>query len=306
MHVCGTRWSILFISLGEVLIHVFALDDKDSGDTCPTAEGPSVGLALMAHKRTIYSKIVATRRKCVNMYADGLDKVRKNLGHSIRNHPMKVAAASHRHIVIGAGSGTTATHSLQRALQLLGMHTSHYMDKPKYAEWATKLVNILGGQDAPNTPMSASAAAKCRQELRQFNYTSLPSTVDAVLDTPVAELFINILLSFPNAQVILTTRPAADWVRSRRKHDKSDGFVPFQEPCGLYIGYGATVFNDAELETLFDLNNELVRCLVPKKQLFEINVWTEPRKRMDSMMTELAGFLGIYDFDGEDLSFPNK
>eukprot|EP00930_Biecheleria_cincta_P092564 TRINITY_DN82528_c0_g1_i1.p1 TRINITY_DN82528_c0_g1~~TRINITY_DN82528_c0_g1_i1.p1 ORF type:complete len:100 (-),score=18.71 TRINITY_DN82528_c0_g1_i1:4-303(-) len=49
-------------------------------------------------------------------------------------------------------------------------------------------------------------------------------------------------------------------------------------------------------ERLFDLNNEFVRCVVPKERLFEINVFDGPT---DSIMLELSQFLGLPPLDAE-------
>jgi hypothetical protein len=215
-------------------------------------------------------------------------------------------ATSERNLILGAGSGSTATHSLQKALKMLGLTTSHYTDNHRHRKWARQILNLLGGAYAPDVPMNETSANACRQELRLFNYSSLSSSVDAVLDTPVAETFIDIFLSFPRARVILTSRPSSNWVRSRLSQDKDDGFVPLQEPCGLYLGFGRTKFDKKEIADLFDLNNRLVKCIVPKAQLFEINVWAEPQGRMDTMMTDLAQFLGIRNFRGNGIPFPHQ
>lgn len=258
----------------------------------------------MSQKITLHSWTMKLRR-CIDSYADSLDKVRPNLGLSMRSHPLTATSISERNVILGAGSGSTATHSLQKALRLLGFTTSHYIDSHKHHQWALQILNILGGPGAPAVPMNVSTVSTCKQQARLFNYTGLSSSIDAVLDTPVAEMFFNIFLSFPQARVILTTRPSADWVKSRLAQDLDDGFVPLQEPCGSYLGSGPIMFNRTELAFLFDLNNDLVRCTVPKTQLFEIDVWKESKKQKDTMMMDLARFLGIRKFRGKHIPFPN-
>lgn len=293
------RYPLFVLALPSVAI---ALDSQ-----CEQTQLPTRGVSLMQKKKMSWTtnSFRAKQRMCIDAYADGLDQVRPNLGHSIRGHPLTTVATSQRDLILGAGSGSTATHSLQGALRMFGLTVSHYTDNPRHRKWTRRILSILGGAYAPKVPMNETSASRCRQELRLLNYSSLPSSIDAVMDTPVAEMFIDMFLSFPRARVILTTRPPHDWVATRLLHDKDDGFVPIQEPCGLYLGYGRTIFSHAEIAGLFDLNNRFVRCFVPKTQLFELNVWLDPKERMKTMMTDLAQFLGISNFSGEGIPFPH-
>lgn len=304
------RYALFILALPSLAV---ALDRpnkharKTDAEPRPSDSCAKVGAENSQGLSFIQQRSLTTTRKrlCINNYADGLDEIRPNLGDSIRDHPLTANVTSQRQLILGAGSGSTATHSLQRALRLMGLTTSHYTDNLHHNQWASGILTILGGAYAPGAPMDEATAGECRRKLRLFNYSSLDSSVEAVLDTPIAETFIDIILSFPRARVILTTRPPADWVKSRIKRDMDDGFVPLQEPCGLYLGYGRMKFSSEELATLFDLNNRLVRCVVPTRQLFEVNVWTEPKERMDNIMEDLALFLGIRNFSGKGVPFPN-
>mmetsp|Transcript_119834 Transcript_119834/g.211847 ORF Transcript_119834/g.211847 Transcript_119834/m.211847 type:complete len:136 (+) Transcript_119834:324-731(+) len=73
--------------------------------------------------------------------------------------------------------------------------------------------------------------------------------------------------------------------------------APIQEPCGILMGDPVLGGNDAVIHaTLFDLNTELVRCLVPKERLFEIDVWSETT---DDVMPQLSAFLNLPPMNAE-------
>merc|ERR550525_1734700 len=88
---------------------------------------------------------------------------------------------------------------------------------------------------------------------------------------PSAELFFDFCWTFPDAKFILTTRPALEWAKSRKLHLPYSSLAPIEEPCGYYIDD----FADEVSAKLFEHHNNLVRCMVPKERLFEINVWTD-------------------------------
>eukprot|EP00931_Biecheleriopsis_adriatica_P072106 TRINITY_DN4613_c0_g1_i3.p1 TRINITY_DN4613_c0_g1~~TRINITY_DN4613_c0_g1_i3.p1 ORF type:complete len:549 (+),score=66.83 TRINITY_DN4613_c0_g1_i3:3-1649(+) len=235
-------------------------------------------------------------RGCIASYADALDAVRPNLGASIRKHPLKPKTTSSRRLILGAGAGSTATRSLAQALRTLNLTVSHWRsmdDLWKY--WTTSLLGVLGGNPEEVEP---HPTAGCQEQLREFDYLNLPYT-DALLDTPVAKLFLSIFLTFPKAKVILSTRPSADWAANRvKKHPFT--FAPMQEPCGLTVHS----FSAAELGKMLDLHNDLVRCLVPKDQLMEFDIWKDPPEKRASLMTTLGSFCGISATSLESKVFP--
>eukprot|EP00931_Biecheleriopsis_adriatica_P072104 TRINITY_DN4613_c0_g1_i1.p1 TRINITY_DN4613_c0_g1~~TRINITY_DN4613_c0_g1_i1.p1 ORF type:complete len:547 (+),score=80.18 TRINITY_DN4613_c0_g1_i1:94-1734(+) len=236
-------------------------------------------------------------RGCIASYADALDAVRPNLGASIRKHPLKPKTTSSRRLILGAGAGSTATRSLAQALRTLNLTVSHWRsmdDLWKY--WTTSLLGVLGGNPEEVEP---HPTAGCQEQLREFDYSTLPHT-DALLDTPVAELFLSIFLTFPKAKVILSTRPSADWAANRvKKHPFT--FAPMQEPCGLTVHS----FSAAELGKMLDLHNDLVRCLVPKDQLMEFDVWKDPPEKHATLMTTLGRFCEMSTTSLKSKEFPH-
>ena len=66
--------------------------------------------------------------------------------------------------------------------------------------------------------------------------------VDAVLDTPVVDFYNEVLLSYPNAKVILTIREPHSWLRSQQKfylyysHSCRKWLAPWRRGSNLVYG----------------------------------------------------------------------
>jgi len=268
-----------------------------SSSSCLLSEhGGSVSLlqkAAHSHVGTPGGVSLATSnqsfRTCLNQYADGLDKVYSNLGSHIRLHPGTVVARSDRSIILGAGQGTTATHSLAEGLLQLGRRTAHWLTAPpSYCPWMCNVSQFVYDEDQ----------GSCRKKYRDFDYTSFPGDdIDAALDSPIPEVFIDVFLSFPNAKWILTTRPSFEWAQ-RRVANQVKAMLPVQEPCGQFVDLDV---NMTKLAGLMDLHNELVRCLVPPEKLLEIDVWQGSR---DGLMKKLADFLSV-ELPNLNMSYPD-
>lgn len=225
-------------------------------------------------------------RSCLSSYADGLDGVVEGLGSAIREHPLSVVKTSDRDIVIGPGSGTAGSESAAAALSMLGFHTGHYTyGAPESASWSLLLHGIL-----------RQPADECISSLRSFDFTSLNTSIDAVFDTPVAELFLDLYLSFPHAKFVLSVRPPLEWAESRMEYLHGVTPPPMQEPCNLVMGGPEVGGNNITAHAqLFHLNNELVRCVVPQDRLFEIDL----AGPTDTVMLELSEFLNVPRLDAE-------
>ena len=103
---------------------------------------------------------------------------------------------------------------------------------------------------------AAWAASDCREQLGALNYR-LPPSVGALVDRPSAEAFLDFWWANPNALVLLTRRPALEWVRSRAKFGQAMN-LPVDRPCRLSFADAST----DELAQLLTLHDELVRCVV--------------------------------------------
>lgn len=238
-------------------------------------------------------------RRCVAAYADGLDAVQAGLGDAMRAHGLQPSKTSARRIVLGAGSGKTATRSLYSALVKLGLKGWHYRQSNTRRPaniWEEPLIKLLGRQAGP---YNATAAARCHAELQAYDFTGIPEDVEFILDTPTAELFIDLFLAFPEARFLLTTRPAMEWAFKRQRF-RGIELAPIQEPCGQHV----EDFSTKSLAQLEELKNRLVTCVVPPERLLTISVFTDPASRIQGLMQEVGAFVGHPL--AEDVAFPGS
>lgn len=201
--------------------------------------------------------------------------------------------------VIGAGMGTTATSSLAAALSDFNLTVFH--SRTGLLGAGKSLPQSPQGYpldpDAHRAPVLAAyqdSEANCHAQLDAFNYT-LPAGVDAWLDNPTADVFVDLLLANPQAAVVLTTRPAADWIADRGHY--SDMRLPVQRPCGDARVADLNV-SDAVVEHLMNSYHELVRCMVVPSRLLEIDVFSgargdDPVAGPDTAMQRLGTLLGL-------------
>jgi hypothetical protein len=97
--------------------------------------------------------------------------------------------------VVGAGVGRTGTHSLKIALERLCGGTCHHMlevfPRPEQAEYFTRAID---GE--------------------AVDWTEVYADFTAMVDYPGAMFWREAAATFPDAPVLLSTRPAEDWYRS--------------------------------------------------------------------------------------------
>jgi hypothetical protein len=247
-----------------------------------------VGHALKANLETKSGGKANTQ--CLQQYADGLDGIEDGLGNSIRAHPGTVVTTSTKRMIFGAGAGTTGTRSVATAIQRiaslydLGWKTQHWMyAPPENCNWTVSLHDAV-------SPFQSQE--KCEKGLRSFDFSGLHDSVGAMFDTPVFELFIDFFLSFPNAVWILTTRPSHEWALKRKSGGEENellhamSLLPMEEPCGR----GVVAQSSTEsLSRMFDLTNDLIRCMVPSERLLEVNFFSNQTYTMG----QLVSFLGF-------------
>lgn len=99
--------------------------------------------------------------------------------------------------VIGAGFGRTGTASLKRALETLGLGPCHHMEE------------VI---KAPAEVPTWEAAARGEK----VDWTRFLRGWGAAVDFPAALYYRELMEAFPDAKVILTTRPAEAWYQSMR------------------------------------------------------------------------------------------
>jgi len=229
----------------------------------------------------------STVRDCVNDYAEALDQVQSGLGSNIRSHPLTSVATSDRDIVLAPSFGGTATISLFAALTDLGKHGSHY-------PWSFGLDHVSETCDwiydldvTFKTPHVGG-----RNQSWTVNYTSLPATVEAIVERPLGPLFIDFFLSFPNAKWILSKRDGLEQVESRLDEWGPTifrGYPPL--PNSICESYDNLDFAESKesLARLQDLNYEFIECVVPPERLFAYDLFADGS---DGLLHKMGNFLG--------------
>jgi len=166
-----------------------------------------------------------------------------------------------RKIILGVGSGSTATHGLAGALWKMGFDVAHFWHRklgPKAARWHESLyfpIIMKAGKEN---------ISQCHQTYADTDFR-YPRKIDAILDTPMAELFWDFYRTYPNAKYILTLRNATQWFRSRTRDHWQESACLYR-PCGLKIKH----FSGKTHVKLFIAHNDFVRCIVPKEKLLTL------------------------------------
>lgn len=169
--------------------------------------------------------------------------------------------------VIGAGMSRTGTHSLDAALQQLGMRCIHYDTE--------RLNDIVDGSEPhPN--------------FRRYD------DVDAVIDLPASLFFKELADAYPEAKVVLTVREVDEWWRGVKRHFEVNYVanerllrhrvvqsigVPYRErPEDSFrrvlrqYAYGSTVPSEYLYKKRFIEHNLLVQTLIPAERLLVIDI----------------------------------
>jgi hypothetical protein len=157
--------------------------------------------------------------------------------------------------VIGPGVGRTGTYSLKLALEtLLGGRCHHMAEILADPERHLPLWEpVLRGEEADWSEIFAGYVAQ--------------------VDFPGAACWRQIAQAFPDALVVLSTRPAEDWYRSAAatifQLNHSHASAPFRN---LWRHWFGDAFEDAEaMIGAYERHNAAVRSFVPASRLLE---WT--------------------------------
>jgi hypothetical protein len=157
--------------------------------------------------------------------------------------------------VVGAGHGRTGTYSLKLALERLLGGRCHHMaevlaDPERHLPlWAP----VLRGEEVDWEEVFAGYVAQ--------------------VDFPGAAFWRELSVVFPDALVVLSTRPAEDWYRSAAStiFQLDSESSPFSDVWGERFGFGDR-FDDAEaMIAAYERHNASVRSSVPTNRFLE---WT--------------------------------
>ena len=160
-------------------------------------------------------------------------------------------------LILVVGHGKTATKSLNKAFVLLGGYrTAHFYGAGVYG--------LLFNNAAETADFDFRFS---REE---------PSHVDAVLDTPVVDFYNEILLTYPNAKVILTVRDVKGWMRSRHNfysyysHGCHNWLAPWRR--GAQYVYGTECPSAEQALKRYLQHNRNVYDAVPADRLLVMDI----------------------------------
>ncbi len=165
--------------------------------------------------------------------------------------------------VIGAGLPRTGTNSLQIALDQLGFGPCHHMyklleDRSQWPLW----LRVYRGE-----------SVDWEEVYRGYN---------SAVDAPASFLWRELAAAYPDAKVILTTRPPDSWRRSMlaagaaiRTNPPSPQLAPFmQESVEFFAKLSPAMLppDDASAFAAFSAHNEAVKNALPEERLLVFDV----------------------------------
>lgn len=162
--------------------------------------------------------------------------------------------------VVGAGVGRTGTHSLKIALEQLCGGTCHHMmemfERPDQRELFTRAID---GETV--------------------DWTEVYDGFTAMVDFPGSMFWREAAAAFPDAPVLLSSRPAEDWYRSASNtiflaFDNTPPEIhPWMEAVkrGLHERFSDDFENEAAMIDAYERHNAEVRAEVPTDRLID---WT--------------------------------
>ncbi|KAL6056602.1 Sulfotransferase family protein [Balamuthia mandrillaris] len=190
-----------------------------------------------------------------------------SLNNKNNNKEKKNAEGQKNPKVFGLGMPKTGTSSLAEALQMLGFDSHHTFHKP---------VELLLRKDKEDSiaPLSVDV-------VRRYD------PFDAVSDNPIPWFFEELLLMYPEAKFILTTRNVTKWWASWKAHmqrhtDPTDVALRMRS-----LNFGWQQPNEYFCVKGFLRHNRLVQAIVPPKQLLVMDVTA------GDGFSKLCPFLGV-------------
>lgn len=263
------------------------------GDNVPPSWNDRDMKSLMARNQQVPNREAIAKKQelCIKFYRKGFNDVREGLGQYLLSSKFNATKVSKKPLLLSLGQDPTSTSSLAQILEKFGKRVLHCCSTPA-------VTNTLTPDYMPALwERSMPTGLGPRSTLGKINYTNIREDVDAIFDQPVAEVFLYLLKSFPNAKVILTIQNSSAWADSCIRHHNASTIIPKQSHCGLLGGYLASrfSFNRKELETLYDMQSDLVRCLVPNDNLLELNPIEMSLLGQEELIPRVAKLLGISD-----------
>ena len=169
------------------------------------------------------------------------------------------------------GEGSSGTRTVQNWLRCHGVRTLHWRQ--------TEVQQIITNMTLADFPR-----ADFRHLLRNF---------DAALDTPMMALWPFLFQAFPEAKIVLVSRPAAEWRHSRmRGHPNSPRPFAWAFRGNLLHTPDAPTwsmkYSEPIDEILYDANYALIRERAKDRKFMEV-----PLSKLCERVGALEAFLGL-------------
>ena len=201
-----------------------------------------------------------------------------------------------RPLIIGAGYGTTATRAVRDYFAKRGLRVAHWKS----------MLNMRGSEQQKWHQAYSKMVKLTPRTYHTYDFRSLHTFVDVVLDTPITPLFPFLLRAYPKAIVVLTHRNSTDWAKKRAtEHPISP--IPLAEFVGGVLD--AEKYNESKhlnkfemhprednmaVTTLaFDLRNVMIKCMVEPNALFEVNYFSRPDSVHDTLSRAFDSFTAM-------------
>ncbi len=156
--------------------------------------------------------------------------------------------------IVGAGVGRTGTHSLKVALEQLLGGTCHHM------------MEVFGRQDQIDAFTAAIDGVDA-------DWPTVLADFTAIVDFPGSLFWRELADAFPDAPVLLSSRPAEEWYRSAINTifvviDESNPWMAAVHR-GLAARFCADFSDKAEMIAAYESHNAAVRAAIPKERLID-------------------------------------
>lgn len=170
--------------------------------------------------------------------------------------------------VVGAGLGRTSTRSMKEALGILGLPTFHMTDMFQHE---SRLVHFERAEAG-----------------HEVDWDAMFEGYLASIDYPACRHWRQLAAAYPDAKVLLTVRPAAEWYRSVRRtiyevSRRRDGAG--ESPLARYIDgaiwggdFGGRFEEPEHAMAVYEAHNAAVIAEVPPERLlvYEVGAGWEP------------------------------
>lgn len=192
-------------------------------------------------------------------------------------------------IILAAGYGTTATHALFQYYGDKGLRTVHWK----------QTLNLSTKEKAAWLALHSQLSSLSPHDLSNFDFRVLHQIADVFIDEPIPDLIAHLYRAYPNALVILTHRDPLQWAEKRQQehHNSPTPFANYFTSISnieknrfdkktMLLQPKVNTWSIASL--MYSLHITMVRCLVKKGDLVEIDYFKDDPKDIENKLLTAA------------------